>query len=90
VRDNKRKLIPAVVHVDGTCRVQTVTEEQNKNYYNLIDEFYKVSGVPLVGNTSLNLAGEPLVEKLDQALDILQRSKIKYLYLPEKRKLITN
>ena len=60
--------LPAVTHVDGTCRIQTVTQEQNKNYYNLINEFYKLSGVPLVFNTSFNLGGQPLVETLDDAI----------------------
>ena len=80
--------IPAVTHVDGTCRIQTVTQEQNKNYYNLINEFYKLSGVPLLFNTSFNLGGQPLVETLDDALFTLSNSKLEYLYMPELGKLI--
>ena len=80
--------IPAVTHVDGTCRIQTVTQEQNKNYYNLINEFYKLSGVPLVFNTSFNLGGQPLVETLDDAIFTLSNSKLEYLYMPELGKLI--
>jgi carbamoyltransferase len=64
VLENKRDLIPAITHVDGTCRVQTVTAEQNKHYYELISEFDKIKGVPILFNTSFNLAGDPLVEKL--------------------------
>ena len=82
--------LPAVTHVDGTCRIQTVTEKQNPFYYKLIEKYYKLSDMPLVGNTSLNLAGEPLAETLDDALDVVNRSEIKYLYLPERRKLIIN
>ena len=80
--------IPAVTHVDGTCRIQTVTQEQNKNYYNLINEFYKLSGVPLLFNTSFNLGGQPLVETLDDAFFTLSNSKLEYLYMPELGKLI--
>ena len=80
--------LPAVTHVDGTCRIQTVTQEQNKNYYNLINEFYKLSGVPLVFNTSFNLGGQPLVETLDDAIFTLSNSKLEYLYMPELGKLV--
>ncbi len=80
--------IPAVTHVDGTCRIQTVTKEQNENYYNLINEFYKLTGVPLLFNTSFNLAGQPLVETLNDALVTLSSSKLDYLYLPEMGKLV--
>ena len=80
--------IPAVTHVDGTCRIQTVTKEQNENYYNLINEFYKLSGVPLLFNTSFNLAGHPLVETLDDAIQTLYTSQLEYMYLPELGKLI--
>ena len=83
-----KKKIPAVTHVDGTCRIQTVTKKQNRLYYKLIEKFYNLSGVPMLGNTSFNLAGEPLVETLEDALDTIKRSKIKYLYLPQERKLI--
>ena len=72
--------LPAITHVDGTCRVQTVTEEQNKHYYDLISEFHKLSGVPVLFNTSFNLAGEPLVEDLKDAIHTLRSSKIEYLY----------
>lgn len=83
------KKIPSIIHVDGTCRIQTVKKEQNENYYNLINEFYKQSGVPILFNTSFNLGGEPLVETLDDALRTLYNSDIEYLYLPEYNKLIT-
>ena len=81
--------IPAVVHVDNTCRVQTVTREQNEHWYNLISEFNKRTSVPILFNTSFNLAGEPLVETIDDALRTLRKSKLEYLYLPEIGKLIT-
>ena len=75
--------VPTLVHADGTCRIQTVTEEQNKNYYNLIKGFYERTEVPMIFNTSFNLGGEPLVETLDDAFRTLANSGIEYLYLPE-------
>lgn len=81
--------IPSIIHIDNTCRIQTVTQEQNAHYYALIDEFYKLTGVPILFNTSFNLGGEPLVETLDDALHTLANSEIEYLYLPEYNKLIT-
>jgi carbamoyltransferase len=80
--------IPSVIHVDGTCRIQTVTQEQNEHYYNLISAFEKLSEVPILFNTSFNLGGDPLVETIADAIDTLQRSDIEYLYLPEIQKLV--
>jgi carbamoyltransferase len=84
---NKNK-IPAVIHVDGTCRIQTVTKNQNKNYYNLINEFYKLTKVPMVLNTSFNLAGEALVETVEDALITFKKSNLNYLYFPELKILL--
>jgi carbamoyltransferase len=81
--------IPSIIHVDGTCRIQTVKREQNPHYYDLINEFYKASEMPILFNTSFNLGGEPLVETLDDAVRTLANSKMEYLYLPEYNKLIT-
>lgn len=61
IRGEKRNLIPAVTHFDGTGRLQTVRREVNPLFYELIDEFYKITGVPVVMNTSFNLQGEPIV-----------------------------
>lgn len=80
--------IPSIIHIDGTCRIQTVTKDQNVLYYNLISEFYKETNIPVLFNTSFNLGGEPLVETLDDAVRTLANSEIEYLYLPEYSKLI--
>ena len=81
--------IPSVIHVDGTCRIQTVNKEQNLHYYNLISEFNKITGTPILFNTSFNLGGDPLVETLDDAIRTLQESELKYLYLPEIDTLVS-
>jgi len=82
------KQIPAIIHIDGTCRIQTVKEHQNPVYYEMIDQFYKETGVPIIFNTSFNLAGEPLVETIDDALRTLHDCDIEYLYIPEKDLII--
>jgi carbamoyltransferase len=68
VKKNWRKKIPAVTHVDGTARVQTVTKASNKEFYNLIRSFYKITNVPIVINTSFNLNGEPIVMSPEHAI----------------------
>jgi carbamoyltransferase len=88
VWEDKENLIPGIIHVDGTCRIQTVTREQNYHYYNLIESFYQKTNVPILFNTSFNLGGEVLVETLDDAIDTLKRSEIEYLFLPEEMRLI--
>lgn len=81
--------IPAVVHVDNTCRAQTVTQAQNKHWYDLIKAFHEKTGVPMVLNTSFNLAGEPLVHTREDALDTLGRSELDFVYFPESQEVVT-
>jgi carbamoyltransferase len=88
VKEEQKSHIPCIVHVDGSCRVQTVTAEQNQHYYRLIQEFETKTGVPILFNTSFNLAGDPMVETIEDALDTLRRSRLEYLYLPEVGTLI--
>jgi carbamoyltransferase len=61
VRSDKADKIPAVRHVDGTARIQTVNEEQHPRYHQLLQEFKKLTGVPVLVNTSFNTRGEPIV-----------------------------
>lgn len=89
VKDNKKSIIPSIVHVDGTCRLQTVSKNQNQNYYNIIKSFFDITNVPLIGNTSFNLAGYPIVENIEDAIDTLYYSKINFLYFPEIDTLIS-
>lgn len=85
---DKMGTIPAVTHVDGTCRIQTVSQEQNPDFYNIIAEFKAKTGCPMLLNTSFNLAGEPLVETVEDAIGTVLRSEIRYLWLPDLGKLI--
>jgi carbamoyltransferase len=81
VREDKRARVPAITHVDNTTRPQTVTREINPNYYRLISEFYRLTGVPMVLNTSLNVNREPIVETPIDALICVFGTAIDFLYL---------
>jgi carbamoyltransferase len=80
IRPEKRPLIPAVTHVDGTGRLQTVRREDNPLYWRLIEEFRKITGIPVVLNTSFN-ENEPIVCKPSEALDCFLRTKMDVLVL---------
>ena len=68
VLEDKKQVIPAVTHVDGTARVQTVHKETNPRYYSLIEKLGDITGVPIVLNTSFNVMGEPVVESPNDAI----------------------
>jgi carbamoyltransferase len=80
IREEKRQLIPAVTHVDGSGRLQTVSEEANGRYYRLIRTFAERTGVPMVLNTSFN-ENEPIVCTPEQALDCFLRTRMDLLVL---------
>lgn len=89
-KETKKSFIPSIVHVDGSCRIQTVSKEQNLHFYNLIKEFELLTGVPILFNTSFNLAGEPIVETIEDAISTLHRSKLNYVYFPEIGYIVKN
>lgn len=66
--------IPAVTHVDGTGRLQTVSKESNPLYYDLINEFNKITDIPVIINTSLNVMGEPIVNTPEQAYSMITKT----------------
>jgi len=68
VQPGKAEIIPSITHVDNTARVQTVTKAVNERYYDLIKAFEKITGVPVLLNTSFNVAGEPIVETPEDAI----------------------
>ena len=81
VRPQWTHKIPAVVHVDGTARVQTVREDQNPRLYRLLREFAAITGVPVLLNTSFNVKGEPIVETPRDAVECFLATGIDYLAL---------
>lgn len=90
VKEEKRGQLQAIVHEDGTCRVQTVTEHDGI-YCRLIKEFQALTGIPCILNTSLNLKGEPVVENPEQAITDFLHTKMDYLvvgdFLVKKQEL---
>jgi carbamoyltransferase len=68
VKPDKRHLLPAITHVDGTARLQTLTSERNGRFYDLVSAFGAKTGVPVLLNTSFNIAGEPIVETPSDAI----------------------
>lgn len=81
--------VEAITHVDGTARIQTITKQQNEKYYNLISAFFKKTSVPVILNTSFNVAGEPIVESPADALRCFLGTEIDILvmnnYIVEKK-----
>lgn len=82
---DRRDEVPAIVHVDGTCRVQTVGPEHPGRYRRLLEEFHRLTGVPLVLNTSFNIRGEAMVETPGDAIRCFLASNIDVLYLGSHR-----
>ncbi len=83
VKPDKREFIPAVTHVDGTGRLQTVSKEENPRYYKLIERFYRLTGVPVLLNTSFN-ENEPIVRSPDDAIDCFLRTEIDLLIIGDR------
>ena len=69
-KDGVKNVIPTIVHVDNTCRIQSVSRK-NKFLYNLLSNFYKKTGCPILLNTSFNLAGKPLIQTKKDALNFI-------------------
>ncbi|PIP18968.1 MAG: hypothetical protein COT38_01210 [Candidatus Omnitrophica bacterium CG08_land_8_20_14_0_20_41_16] len=81
VREEKKKYIPAVTHVDGSSRIQALKREDNPLYYDLINEFYKKTGCPVIINTSFNTKSEPMVLTPQDAYRCFRSSEIDCLVL---------
>ncbi|MBI1975381.1 MAG: hypothetical protein HYS59_00030, partial [Candidatus Vogelbacteria bacterium] len=92
VKESKRDLVPAITHVDGTGRLQTVHQSINPRYYRLIEKFGEATGVPILLNTSFNLKGEPIVNTPREAFSTFSKSGMDVLvldhYIIEKEQLI--
>lgn len=79
IKKDKQKIIPAVTHIDGTGRLQTVNKNNNLHFYNLICEFNKISGVPIILNTSLNVMGKPIVSSVNDISSVFVNSGVDIL-----------
>jgi carbamoyltransferase len=81
VKESKQSALPAITHVDGTGRLQTVFKEQSPRYYSLIERFGQATGVPVLLNTSFNLKGEPIVTTPANAFHTFSASEMDTLVL---------
>ena len=80
IKKNKAEMIPAVTHIDGTARLQTVNSQTNSKFEKLITQFYEITDVPILLNTSFN-ENEPMINKPEEALDCFLRTDMDYLIL---------
>jgi carbamoyltransferase len=85
---SKTNKIPGVIHVDNSCRIQTV-DDDIPHLYKLLKEFYNITKIPVLLNTSFNLSGYPLVETPEDAINTFNNSKIDVLWFPEKNIMLT-
>lgn len=83
VKKEKRKFLPAITHVDGSARLQTLTKDRNGKFYDLVKKFGEYSGIPVLLNTSFNVNGEPIVETPDNAIDCFANTDIDALLIGE-------
>jgi carbamoyltransferase len=81
VKQDKQKLIPAVTHIDGTARLQTINEETNKPFYDIIKHFEEITGIPVILNTSFNGPGEPIIETPENAIKCFLNTGIDALFI---------
>lgn len=88
LKEEKDGILKAGLAIDKKSRIQTVAKKDNLHYYDLIKSFEKITGVPVLLNTSLNLPGEVLVETIENMKELFIKSKLKYIYFPEINKLI--
>ena len=79
IKKGKKKIIPSAIHVDGTSRVHVVQKNENLKYWKLINEFYKLTGLPIILNTSFNRHGIPTVSDPRQAIEHLLDGCMDYL-----------
>ncbi len=81
VTNKHKKLAPAAVHIDNTARPQVVSKHDNTRFYNIINEYYKITNIPMILNTSFNIHEEPIVRTPLDALKILKQNSVDILIL---------
>ena len=84
-KDFAKKTIPSIIHVDNTCRIQTVNKNDNKVLYNILQMFK----IPVIMNTSFNLRGYPIAEDLNQVLFTFRNSDLNYVYFSDFNLLLS-
>jgi len=83
LRENKRDLVPAIVHVDGSCRLQSMNANTNPALHNLLTEFHALTGIPMLLNTSFNIMGKPMVHTVEDAIGMFHTSALDALVIDD-------
>jgi carbamoyltransferase len=83
VHPDKRDAVPAITHVDGTARIQTVARHENPLYYELLEEHDKATGIPMVLNTSFNVRGEPIIRTPADAYECFRGTDLDFLVMDD-------
>lgn len=81
VQPEKKDAIPATVHVDESCRVQSVGPENNERFYRLLKAFYDLTGCPVLLNTSFNVKGQPIINTPAQAIECFRTKQLDVLVM---------
>lgn len=90
IKKECENLVPAIRHLDGSARVQTIKSADNPCLYRFLSKFYEQEGIPIVCNTSLNDKGEPIIDSIQECLNFALRKDIKIVYLNQKRIVLQN
>lgn len=85
LKEEKREHLSSIEHLDGSCRVQTINQDQEIDLYNLIKEMQRINGVPILCNTSLNDIGEPIINTVKEAINFILRKGIKVAFINQFR-----
>ena len=81
VKPEKKDAIPATVHVDESCRVESVGPENNERFYRLLKAFYELTGCPVLLNTSFNVKGQPIINTPAQAIECFRTKQLDVLVI---------
>ena len=90
INKDKEHLVPAICHLDGSARIQTIKREDNPAIYDLVKRFYEQEGVPIICNTSLNDKGEPIIDTIEECLNFALRKGIRVVYINKQRIVLKN
>jgi carbamoyltransferase len=82
--DKMKEQSPAVCHVDGTARPQLIREQDNPSYYRILSEYYRITGIPSLVNTSFNIHEEPIINTAEEAIKMFRDSQLYALLLGDR------
>lgn len=88
IKKDKKELVPAIIHLDDTARIQSLKRKDNPNLYKLMQEFYNETSIPILCNTSLNDAGEPIINNIEEAIEFALHKGIQSIYVNGQYKII--